>query len=105
MNQSQSQPQDQYRLLVQHSQEAFQSAVATWTKTVQDSMPSAGVPSSPTQVDPQQVVDQVFEFAERMLAMQRDFTRNLIQSSVALQQSVARQAGQAVQENAPASDG
>lgn len=91
--------QDQYRELVQQSQDAFQSAVETWTKTIQDTMGS--VPSTPTQVDPQQVVDQVFEFAERMLAMQRDFTRNLIQSSVALSQSVARQAGQ----DAPSSDG
>jgi hypothetical protein len=99
-----TQPQEQYRELVQQSQEAFQNAVETWTKTVQDSMSSAGVPPSSAQVDPQQVVDQVFEFAERMLAMQRDFTRNLIQSSVALQQSVNRQAGQAVQENTPSSD-
>jgi 3-oxoacyl-[acyl-carrier-protein] synthase III len=94
-----SQSQDQYREMVQQSQEAFQNAVETWTKTVQDTMSSAGVPAS--QVDPQQVVDQVFEFAEQMLAMQRDFTRNLIQSSVALQQSVARQVGQ---DNGPASD-
>ena len=96
-----TQPQEQYRELVQQSQEAFQNAVETWTKTVQDTMSSA--PSAPAQVDPQQVVDQVFEVAERMLAMQRDFTRNLIQSSVALQQSVSRQAGQAVQENTPSS--
>lgn len=95
-----SQSQDQYRELVQQSQEAFQNAVDTWTKTVQDTMSSAGVASSPVQVDPQQVVDQVFEFAEQMLAMQRDFTRNLIESSVALQQSVARQAGQ---DNGPTS--
>ena len=96
-----TQPQDQYRELVQQSQEAFQSAVETWTKTVQDTMSNAGVPANPAQVDPQQVVDQVFEFAERMLAMQRDFTRNLIQSSVALQQNVANQAAQA---SSPTSD-
>ncbi len=89
-----TQPQDQYRELVQQSQEAFQNAVDTWTKTVQDTMSSAGVPTTPSQVDPQQVVDQVFEFAERMLAMQRDFTRNLIQSSLAVQQSAGRQADQ-----------
>jgi uncharacterized ferritin-like protein (DUF455 family) len=96
-----TQPQDQYRELVQQSQQAFQNAVETWTKTVQDTMSSAGVPNTPAQVDPQQVVDQVFEFAERMLAMQRDFTRNLIQSSVALQQSVTGQGGQ---DSTPSSD-
>ena len=90
-----SQPQDQYRELVQQSQEAFQNAVATWTKTVQDTMSSAGVPTTSAQVDPEQVVNQVFEFAERMLAMQKEFTRNLIHSSVALQQNLAQQSGQA----------
>lgn len=89
-----TQPQDQYQELVQQSQEAFKNAVDTWTQTVQDTMSSAGVSASPAQVDPQQVVDQVFEFAESMLTMQRDFTRNLIQSSVALQQSVTRQGDQ-----------
>ena len=89
-----TQPQDHYRDLVQQSQEAFQNAVATWTKTVQDTMSSAGVPTSPPQVDPEQVVDQVFEFAERMLAMQKEFTRNLIHSSVSLQQNISQQGGQ-----------
>jgi len=89
-----TQPQDQYRELVQQSQEAFQGAVETWTKTVRDTMDSAGDLPNRSKVDPEQVVDQVFDFAERMLAMQRDLTRTLIQSSVALQQSVARPSGQ-----------
>ncbi len=85
-------PQDQYRDLVQQSQQAMQSAVETWTRTVQDTVTS--LPTNPTQVDPGQVVDQVFDFAERMLEMQRDFTKNLLQSSAALSQSVTRQSGQ-----------
>ncbi len=100
-----SNPQEQYTQLAQQSQEAFQNAVQTWTKTVQDTM--AGAPATPAQVDPQQVVDQVFDFAERMLAMQRDFTRNLIQTSTSLTQDLARQAGQAgqaAQQGAPADD-
>src|SRR3712207_4747204 len=63
-----TQPQDQYRNLVQQSQESFQDAVGTWTKTVQDTMSSTGRPTA-APVDPQQVVGQVFDFAERMLAM------------------------------------
>ena len=85
-----TQPQDQYRNLVQQSQEAFQNAVETWTKTVQDTMSSTGVPTA-APVDPQQVVDQVFDFAERMLAMQKEFTHQLIQNSVALQQTLTQQ--------------
>jgi hypothetical protein len=90
-----SNPQDQYRDLVQQSQQAIQSAVDTWTKTVQDTVTS--MPANPTQVDPGQVVDQVFDFAERMLEMQRDFTKNLLQSSAAVAQSVAKQTSQAAQ--------
>ncbi len=94
-----SNPQDQYRELVQQSQQAIQSAVDTWTKTVQDTV--TALPSNPTQVDPGQVVDQVFDFAERMLEMQRDFTKNLLQNSASIAQSVARQSGQAAADSAP----
>src|SRR5919112_1204235 len=94
-----STPQDQYRDLVQQSQQAIQNAVDTWTKTVQDTVTS--LPSNPTQVDPGQVVDQVFDFAERMLEMQRDFTKNLLQNSAAIAQSVSRQSGQAAQSAEP----
>jgi Golgi nucleoside diphosphatase len=94
-----SNPQDQYRDLVQQSQQAIQSAVDTWTKTVQDTV--TALPSNPTQVDPGQVVDQVFDFAERMLEMQRDFTKNLLQNSAAMAQSVARQTQQTAQAAQP----
>jgi Golgi nucleoside diphosphatase len=94
-----STPQDQYRDLVQQSQQAIQNAVDTWTKTVQDTVTS--LPSNPTQVDPGQVVDQVFDFAERMLEMQRDFTKNLLQNSAAMAQSVARQTQQTAQAAQP----
>ena len=94
-----SNPQDQYRDLVQQSQQALQSAVDTWTKTVQDTV--TALPNNPTQVDPGQVVDQVFDFAERMLEMQRDFTKNLLQNSAAIAQSVTRQTGQAAQSAEP----
>jgi hypothetical protein len=94
-----SNPQDQYRDLVQQSQQAIQSAVDTWTKTVQDTV--TALPSNPTQVDPSQVVDQVFDFAERMLEMQRDFTKNLLQSSATIAQNVARQSAQAAQSAQP----
>jgi hypothetical protein len=80
-----------YLDLVQQSQEAFQNAIRTWTRTVRDTVSATGVHTSPTQVDPQRTVDQVFDSAERLLATQRDFARELIQSSAALHQSVAGQ--------------
>jgi hypothetical protein len=39
-------------------------------------------------VDPQQVVNQVFDFAERMLAMQRDFTNSVLANSLALSNQI-----------------
>lgn len=88
-----STPQDQYKQSVQQTQDAFQNAVDSWTKTVQQGFGS--VPSAPTQVDPRQVVDQVFDFAEKMLEMQRDLTKNLLQSSQTLGESWTQAAGQA----------
>ena len=85
--------QQPYQDLVQQSQEAFKNAVDTWTKSVQDTLGSVGVAPNAPQVDPQQIVDQVFEFAEGMLAMQRDLTRSLIQTSLAVQQSQTAKGG------------
>lgn len=84
-----SNPQDQYREYIERNQEAFQTAVDSWTKTVEQTV--AAIPTNPTQVDPQQVVNQVFDFAERMLQMQRDFTTSLLSNSLALSNKVTGQ--------------
>jgi hypothetical protein len=93
-----STPQDQYKQAVQQTQDAFQSAIDSWTKTVQQGFGS--VPTAPTQVDPKQVVDQVFDFAEKLLEMQRDLTKNLLQSSQTLGESWSQAAGQATDQAA-----
>jgi hypothetical protein len=82
---------DQYRDYVEQNQRAFQSAVDTWSKTVEQTV--AATPTNPTQVDPQQVVNQVFDFAERMLAMQRDFTTNLLSNTLNFSNKVSGQTG------------
>ena len=90
--------QEQYTEIVKNGQQAVMTAVDTWTRTVQDAfgqLPTIA-PTTPTQV-----VDQVFDFAERMLEMQRDFTKNLLQNSAAIAQSVAKQSGQAAQSAQP----
>ena len=77
-----STPTDQYRDYVEQNSQAFQTAVESWTKTVEQTV--SAVPTNPAQVDPQQVVNSVFDFAERMLAMQREFTTNLLANSLTL---------------------
>ena len=87
-----SNPQDQYREYLEQNQQAFQTAVDTWSKTVEQAV--SATPAKPAQVDPQQVVNQVFDFAERMLAMQRDFTTSLLSNTLALSNRVTGQAEQ-----------
>ena len=78
----------QYQQVLQQTQEAALAAVDSWTKVVQDSV--AQMPAAPAQVDPTQVVDQVFDFAEKMLDMQRDFTKRLLESSASLAQTATQ---------------
>ena len=94
-----SSPADHYRQYVEQSQQAFQTAVDTWTRTVEQTV--SAIPANPTQVDPQQVIDQVFDFAGQMLQMQREFTKRLVASSVTLSKGVS---GQVQQDVPPASD-
>lgn len=87
-----SSPTDQYREYIEQNQQAFHSAVDTWTKTVEQTVGS--IQTDPTQVDPQQVLDQVYDFADKMLQMQRDFTKNLLSNTLALSNKVTGQTEQ-----------
>jgi hypothetical protein len=76
---------EQYTEAVQQAQQAFTSAVETWTKSLKDlagNAPYAGASVNPSAaVDPSAVVDQVFDFAASLLAAQRDFTKRLLGSA------------------------
>lgn len=72
---------DQYRTYVEQSQQAFTAAVDTWTRTVEETV--ASLPRAAAPVDPQQVVDQVFDFVGQLLQMQRELTRQLLATSAA----------------------
>lgn len=84
--------QEQYTEIVKQSQDAVLSAVDTWTRTVQDAF--GQVPTPTTQVDPSDVIDQVFEFATKLLAMQRDFAHNLVKTSSAATDALRQGAAQ-----------
>ena len=86
-----SDPSTQFTDLVQQSQEAVMAAVDTWTKTVREAL--SGLPSAPGPLDANQVVDQVFDFTEKVLEVQRDFAKQLISSSAAAAESVASKVG------------
>ena len=71
-----SSPTEQYTESLRKSQEAVLDAMQAWTKSAQNafSVPAAGFAGQP---NPDQVIDQVFDFAEQMLAVQRQFAKNM----------------------------
>ena len=71
-----SSPAEQYTESLKKSQQAVLDAIEAWTKSAQGafSIPAGNV-SGPQNSD--QVIDQVFDFAEQMLAVQRQFAKNL----------------------------
>jgi hypothetical protein len=68
--------QEQYAESLRTNQAAVVQAIESWTKSAQSafSTPATGAPLA---VTPDQVIDQVFDFAEQMLAVQRKFAKNL----------------------------
>jgi hypothetical protein len=87
--------QEQYTEFVKQSQEAVLTAVDAWTKTVQDAL--GQLPGVPAKVDPEQVIDQVYDFAAKLLAAQRDFAKNLVQTSATVADTIKQGAARAAE--------
>ena len=69
-------PQDKIANIAKQGQEAVTGAMRTWAETVQRLAGQAGG-SAP---DVSAVVDNAFDLAERLLATQREFTKNMLQA-------------------------
>lgn len=69
-------PQEQYTESLKKNQQAVLDAFEAWTKSAQSAFttPTANLTSP---LRPDQVIDQVFDFAEQMLAVQRQFAKSL----------------------------
>jgi len=78
-------PQDPYADVVKQSQDAMRAAFDTWAQSVQQVF---GQFSGAAPVGPEQVIDQVFDFAIKMLNAQRDFAKQLAASSRTTAESV-----------------
>ena len=74
-------PTDQFVDIAKRSQEAVTTAVRTWADSVQNLAGnfSAGQTQLP---DPQSVVDTYFDFAEKVLANQRQLASQFVSASV-----------------------
>jgi hypothetical protein len=77
--------QDQLMEALRTNQAAVVDAVRNWTESVRAMMPD--LPATPLTdalpelPDPAELVDRAFEFAEELLATQREFTRQLLKAA------------------------
>lgn len=85
-----SSAQEQYAESLRAGQEAVAAAIESWTKSAQTAIgtESAGTPES---FDPNQVIDQVFDFAEQMLHAQREYAKTLTATAGAAAAAVRKQ--------------
>ena len=82
--------QEQYLQVVQQGQEAVLEAVSSWTRTVKET--TGNVPlygGVKGEVSPTQAVDQAFDFAHKLLSLQHDFVKGLVQRSLSLSEDLA----------------
>ena len=72
--------QEQYLDAVRQGQEAWANAVRAWSDSVQQMWDAS---STTTRAAPtaEQVIDNLFGFAEQLLAAQRDFAKRLVQAT------------------------
>jgi hypothetical protein len=89
-------PTDQFVDLANRSQEAVTTAVRTWSDTVQSfaSRLTTGQSQLP---DLTGVVDQYFDFAEKVLANQREFAHQWASATAKASEAVTEQAQRATQ--------
>jgi hypothetical protein len=77
-----SSPQEQYAEAIRSGQEAVATAFESWTKSAQNAFGAA--PGRTTgSMGTDQVIDQVFDFAARMLEVQREFAKSLAATAAA----------------------
>ena len=95
-------PTDQFVDIAKRSQEAVTTAVRNWADSVQSF--AGNLTTGHTQLpDPLSVVGGYFDFAEKVLEVQREFVKNLTSATVSVGQAVrhhAQSTGQAVRNQA-----
>jgi len=89
-------PTDQFVDIANRGQEAVSTAVRTWTDSVQSFASKLTAGQSPV-TDLQGVVDQYFDFAEKVLANQRELVSQWASATVKASEAVTEQAQRATQ--------
>ncbi len=73
--------QDQYLEAVRQGQEAFVSAMRAWSENVQRMLGDTQTATAGQAPTAEQIIDNVFGFAEQLLSAQRDFAKRLVQAT------------------------
>jgi hypothetical protein len=80
MTSSSQTPQEQYLDALRQGQDTFVKAIQLWSDSVEKTL--SGTASTARDVPtPEEVVDNVFGFAEQLLAAQRDFAKRLLRAT------------------------
>ena len=82
MTSSSPTPQDQYLEAVRQGQDIFVKAMEGWSENVEKMLSRAS--SGGQAPAPEEVIDDVFGFAEQLLAAQRDFAKRLLRATAQL---------------------
>jgi hypothetical protein len=83
--------QDQYAEAIKQSQEASLAAIETWNRTLQQAF---GQLPTPNFASPEQVIDQVYDFAGQVLNAQRDFAKQVVATGTAAVEKVRESVAQ-----------
>jgi hypothetical protein len=74
--------QDQFLDAVRQSQQAVVDAVAAWAKAVEDITPAVpALPGLEELPKPEAVIDNAFDFAQKLLDAQREFARGVVSAA------------------------
>ena len=79
--------QEEFLNAVRKSEETVVDAIKTWVETVQSiapKIPSVQVPGADKLPKPQEVVANVYDFAEQLLATQRKFAEEVVKATASL---------------------
>jgi hypothetical protein len=86
--------QEQYTQMVRQVQDSMLAAFEAWTRTWQQAF---GQLPAAAPIIPEQVIDQGFDFAGKLLNAQRDFTKQLVGAGTAAAEAVRSSAAQAAE--------
>ena len=79
--------QEEFLNAVRKSEETVVDAIKTWVETVQSiapKIPSVQVPGADKLPRPEEVVANVYDFAEQLLATQRKFAEEVVKATASL---------------------